>query len=803
MKSLCLNRISKDLKEIAKSPLEGIGIVSLGNEAMKYIVNMKIMSGIFEGYCLQLLLTFPEEYPIKPPMILIYPRQYLDNTYHHHIFESNVTDEEGRYFKKFCFDLLQNDFLSTSEAHTGWNSSYTISTLLLQVQIFLSNPDFPNGYIPEKEKIDELIKSMDNYEKSFKIKNDKNEEIIKIHTWKNPYPEMYFQSNDNIKANEIVNNEDSKLKEIKENLTCFTSRLNYIDERNIILGYPIITKRKGNKLIPIPEILSYDCFIEESSKNYSFESDSASNLMNFPNIFLRNDSNNINEVILNNDNDNNINFIPLRLFPSRLIFEDYFGIFERRINDYLFQNDVLNHSLYKSASNEYYDNWLPIYINDEHFEKNKTTILNYFSIIKYGNIGLKKFDFHPQYMFEILPNLLSEMIIKMDESNISSTFLKCFFQYFLMFKKLERKYNQIFINYQKDYLNNKLKKVNDISENINIKKVIIELFILFLLCDNNTDKENKHQLENFFKNLKNYLYFPFFEAKNNLFVNKKKLKEDLKKKKLDVNIKNNIIGKLDKLLIERFGLKYFFYKDDLKINSIINEIFNTDLFVLIDELNITDKISTQELLLKNLNISEYLYIDNIINKITPGNHNFNISEESCKFISLFDFIKEKIFSKHFLDDLEKNYGVFLEAENFIKEYKTKFSSNLNILKKYELFFIEQFSMLNYLYENSPSIYYLDIIYYNRFLDGILFRIDNKPWKKKSKFNKIFQKVLEIVIINENKSRKKKTKIKFKEIMKRNKFNIKTSYNKINNNRLTKYITQKNINRLLLFKRNHY
>jgi len=267
MKSLCLNRISKDLKEITKSPLKGIGIVSLENDAMKYIVNMRIMSGVFEGYCLQLLLIFPEQYPIKPPTLLIYPGQYFDNTYHHHIFHSDLKDEDGNHFQKFCYDLLQNDFLPTSEANTGWNPSYTISALLLQVQIFLSNPDYPNGYIPEKEKIEKLMKSMDIYKRSFTVKNDKNEENIIVHTWKNPYPEMYYKSNDNINNDESrnkENNEFNKLKEIKENLMCFMSRLNYIDNQNVILGYPI--RRFGIKgLIPIPEILSYDCFIKESS----------------------------------------------------------------------------------------------------------------------------------------------------------------------------------------------------------------------------------------------------------------------------------------------------------------------------------------------------------------------------------------------------------------------------------------------------------------------------------------------------------------------------------------------------------
>ena len=89
MKSLCIQRINKDLKEITNSPLEGIGIASLENDPMKYVVNMKIMSGVYEGYFIQLLLTFPDNYPIMPPKILIYPGQSLDNIYHHHIYRAD------------------------------------------------------------------------------------------------------------------------------------------------------------------------------------------------------------------------------------------------------------------------------------------------------------------------------------------------------------------------------------------------------------------------------------------------------------------------------------------------------------------------------------------------------------------------------------------------------------------------------------------------------------------------------------------------------------------------------------------
>ena len=54
-KALILKRINKVIKEIIKFPLEGIRIISLDNSPMKYIVNIQLMTGIYKGYCLQLL----------------------------------------------------------------------------------------------------------------------------------------------------------------------------------------------------------------------------------------------------------------------------------------------------------------------------------------------------------------------------------------------------------------------------------------------------------------------------------------------------------------------------------------------------------------------------------------------------------------------------------------------------------------------------------------------------------------------------------------------------------------------------
>ena len=219
MKSnLSIKRISKEIKEIYENPIEGIGIISLDNDITKYIVNIMLLTGPYKTYCLQLLLTFPDNYPIKPPKILIYPNQLFDNLYHHHIFnDENTLDENGKCFKKLCIDLLDNDFMSTKDENTGWNPSYTISTLLMQIQIFLSNPDLSENSMPKPYQIKELMESMNNYERIFTIKEDGNEEI-KIHTWKNPYPKMYFKENTEINNNDNDLIPLNKNKIIKENL---------------------------------------------------------------------------------------------------------------------------------------------------------------------------------------------------------------------------------------------------------------------------------------------------------------------------------------------------------------------------------------------------------------------------------------------------------------------------------------------------------------------------------------------------------------------------------------------------------
>ena len=82
--------------------------------------------------------------------------------------------------------------MSTKDENTGWNPSYKISTFLMQLQIFLSYPDLSENSMPKPYQIEQLFESLINYESIFTI-NDGENKIIKIHTWIEPYPKIYFK----------------------------------------------------------------------------------------------------------------------------------------------------------------------------------------------------------------------------------------------------------------------------------------------------------------------------------------------------------------------------------------------------------------------------------------------------------------------------------------------------------------------------------------------------------------------------------------------------------------------------------
>ena len=722
---LAMKRINKDMKEITQFPIEGIGIAPLDNDAMEYVVNIRLMTGLYAGYCVQLLLTFSDNYPSKPPKILIYPGQAIDGQYHHHIFTDSTKDKNGLRFKKFCFDLLDNDFMSTNVERSGWNPSYSISSLLLQVQNFIGEPDLPKNHLPDKNKIQELMQSMNNYERIFEIENGDQLKKIK-HTWKNPFPEMYIKKQENAIIDINKKKEDIRIQQIKENLTCFMLKLNYIDDPEILLGYPIIQKKgKGKEkieLFPIPELLTYDGYIAQIQKQ------------------------------------------------------------EEKLDFYF-------DTKFKSANNQFYNYWMPIYIDEKHYSKNKITILNSLSVIKYGPLGIKKHDFQTEQIFEILPIILNKMIIGMfnGQSIISSAFIICYFHYILLFKKLCNEYENEYIK----YLNNKMNIIHRCKYNIK-KKVISDIgnfLVLLLFCHKKIN--NKYLKKMWYSLYEEFLLRQIFwmfynEGRGDKILNKIILTDEemvfpnkineLKKLSLKsgyLKIKDNekfiellnkkelykkifeIINKVDDSDVMGLLKKKYSKNNIKKIKENINQNFNE----FFESLDTNKKRKIIDLLIDQEEFYEFFEISNTyinkykispkkerilkIRKLLYNNDKINaqIKNEILKYafdsqignkLLLITFIAKKtIEEKEFMEQLEKNYGVYLNVDNFIKKMKTK----LNEIKTYKQLFEYLESDFG---KNKSNLEIIRDAYEKAKLKGY---IENDQIKKK-KVNKVNNKIKE-------------------------------------------------------------
>ena len=439
--------------------------------------------------------------------------------------------------------------------------------------------------------------------------------------------------------------EDETIQLIKENLTCSVLKKNYIDDPSIILGYPIVrssSKYNPNKieLYPIPEMLSYEGFLSEIDNQ------------------------------------------------------------QEKLDHYFETN-------FKSSGNEAYNCWIPVYINKTHYEKNKAHILNSFSVIKFGPEGKAEYDFKPDQIFEILPIVLNKMIIGMfnGKTQISSAFIKSYFQYVLLFKKLCDDYEDENLA----FLNKKLALILDNEYKID-KKIIPDigdfLMILFF-CNKDTHEEQmKKMWDCLFEEVIIRTMFWGFHSDEN--------KEKMKKIVLKTRNNNTCMRRyenepnfkmkyLDKFIADLNRLKLFdqivdiISKDKKYLESIVvgkdsakQQIINNmsqnfkSLFrgcgddsrnqikkIITDNLDFSDYFfELVDSRYNNFQVSDILRDGNIKNKDEIVQTLFD-SQRGNKLLIITFFAQKKIEEKGFLEELEKNYGIYLEVDDFIEEMQKK------------------------------------------------------------------------------------------------------------------------------------
>lgn len=656
-KVIALKRIANDMKELAKCPLEGIGVSAIDIDHMQFVVNMQLMTGPYEGYKVQLLMTMSEEYPIKPPKMLIFPGQKIGmGGYHHHIFQG------AKGYMRFCIDLLDNDFqMNTNQQHTGWNPAYTISTILLQVQNFIGNPDM--SQIPCKSSIQKLMKSMDSYTRTFVLRDEKGEQKI-VHTWQDPYPKMYSSKNQmEEEESEVKDKLERKKETIKENLTCYLLRDNYIENSGVLLGYPVINIKSTYgkdkiELYPIPELLTYEAYKMQMKGVQSNQS---------------------------------------------LLIDSYYS-----------QNQA------KAANNEYFNNWLPIYVDENHFNKNREVIVNSLKAIKNEN------EFRPEQIFDVLPIILNKMIIGAfnGKSVISSSFITCYFQYVLLFKRLCQEYKDEY----ETYVNKKISLItmNDYEVSKKIVPDIGDFFMLIYLSNKDMStpemkKMNKVLIEEF---LIRQMYWIFhgpecgFTMKSKVVDSGLKVQDEeylelfqrdpnFKMKYLDIFVKElhrqdiyrqmiDIISN-DKDYLWNFNhnRKYARRNAEQGITRSFKNLYN--------QCSQWSKNRMNDLIRERMHFSDFfeedqkvikseLYNSYQVEEVLKGGDESNTrdilryayeSQKGNQLLLITFSVLKKLEEEGFMEELAKNYGIYLGVDAFLEEIKQKLREIKSFKSLYE------------------------------------------------------------------------------------------------------------------------
>ena len=660
-KVTALKRIANDMKELAKFPLEGIGMASIDNDPMKFVVNIELMTGPYEGYKVQLLMTMSDEYPIKPPKMLIFPGQLIGKGgFHHHIFQGS----EG--YMRFCINLLDNDYLDTNEQHTGWNPAYTISSILLQVQNFIGDPDMHQ--LPSKSSIQRLMKSMESYKRTFILKDEEGEKKV-VHTWKDPYPKMYSMKNQmEEEENEVKEKKDKlerKQETIKENLTCYLLRDNYIENQEVLLGYPVINSKSAYgkdkiELYPIPQLLTYEAYKMQMSEAQPYQ----------------------NQLI-----------------------DSYYNT----------QHQV------KAANNEYYNNWLPIYVDENHYIKNRELILNSLKAIK------NESQFRPEQVFDILPIILNKMIIGAfsGKSVISSSFIMCYFQYVLLFKRLCQDYKAEY----ETYVNRKISLITMNDYEVN-KKIVPDIGdFLMLIYLSNKDMSTPEM-----KKMKKVLIEEFLIRQMYWMFHGPECKEIMKSKVVNSSLTINDEAYLEKFQKDpNFKMRYLdifvkeLHKQDI-YHQMIDIITNDNDYLwnyhknrnyakrkaeegitrsfkkLYNQCSQWSKNRMNELIREKMHFSMFfeedekmlkdqLYEGYQVNEILKGGNESTDSSDILRYayesqkgnqLLLITFsVLKKLEEKGFMEELAKNYGIYLGVDAFLEEIKQKLKEVKSFKSLYE------------------------------------------------------------------------------------------------------------------------
>ena len=135
--SLATLRLTRELAKLKKDKLDGIEVTETDDIMHWYAKIMGPPETPFEGGVFKLHITFPADYPFKPPKIHFETR----------IYHPNINAAGG-----ICLDILKDN----------WSPALTVSKVLLSICSLLDDPNPDDPLVPEIA--DQYVKARPSYD---------------------------------------------------------------------------------------------------------------------------------------------------------------------------------------------------------------------------------------------------------------------------------------------------------------------------------------------------------------------------------------------------------------------------------------------------------------------------------------------------------------------------------------------------------------------------------------------------------------------------------------------------------------
>jgi len=155
-------RLQRDLRQLQREPVAGTSAQPV-NDIFNWHANVTPQSGPLAGVPFHLIMSFPEEYPHKPPAVRLCSEIHHPNVFFNargwlgsvHGVDTNI-----------CIDLLKTYM---QDAFAGWSSSYSVQTILLQLSSFFFSEHVPQdyggsaGFNPSASSVDTMTRKAKNF----------------------------------------------------------------------------------------------------------------------------------------------------------------------------------------------------------------------------------------------------------------------------------------------------------------------------------------------------------------------------------------------------------------------------------------------------------------------------------------------------------------------------------------------------------------------------------------------------------------------------------------------------------------